>query len=265
MSVMRRFFNFNRRVCRRLTPTHVHEANVFAVYRKLGALLLSHPDVHRVLDCGAGKSWHFPSHYKKWYDIHLIGADIQGDEIEHNPDLDEKIICDVTEAIPIDLGPVDLVMVYSGIEHFKDNQTFLRHAYACLRPGGFLLAQFPGRYAPFAIVNRVLPGRVAKRLIGISMQDHGGVLGFAAYYDRTHYSGFAAMADAADFDTVYYYPGFYSSSYAEFFFPLWILSYIYDGIRFALGTKNLASYNLFLLQKPDHGRGSGAFRLYAWE
>ena len=103
MSVMRRFFNFNRRVCRRLTPTHVHEANVFAVYRKLGALLLSHPDVHRVLDCGAGKSWHFPSHYKKWYDIHLIGADIQGDEIEHNPDLDEKIICDVTEAIPIEL------------------------------------------------------------------------------------------------------------------------------------------------------------------
>src|SRR5262249_11476846 len=164
MRLATRFIELNRALCRRLTPTHVHEANVFGVYRKLGALLLSHPEVHRVLDCGAGKRWHFPDYYKQWYDIHLIGVDIDAREIGGNPDLDEKIVCDVTDRIPVPAESIDLVMVSSGIEHFSDNRAFLGSAYACLRPGGFLLAQFPGRYAPFAILNRLLPPLAAKSL-----------------------------------------------------------------------------------------------------
>jgi SAM-dependent methyltransferase len=261
---VRAFVDLNRRLCRRLTPTHVHEANVFGVYRKLGALLLSHPEVTRVLDCGAGKSWHFPSHYKEWYDIHLIGADIDGGEMEHNADLDETVACDVTDHIPVATASIDLVTVSSGIEHFSDNRAFLRNAYDCLRPGGFLLAQFPGRYAPFAIANRLLPRRMTRSLIDLSMRENAEDLGFTAYYDRTHYSAFRAMATSAGFDVVYYSPGFYSSSYADFFLPLWICSYAYDVMRFGLGVKNLASYNLFLLQRPGGPPSEGAFRLYAW-
>src|SRR5262249_16192327 len=165
MKLASSFIEFNRILCRRLTPTHVHETNVFGVYRKLGALLLSHPEVHRVLDCGAGKRWHFPSYYKRWYGIHLIGVDIDAHETKDNPDLDEAFVCDVTDRLPLPAECIDLVMVSSGIEHFGDNRAFLRNAYACLRPGGFLLAQFPGRYAPFAILNRLLPPRAASSLI----------------------------------------------------------------------------------------------------
>ena len=207
----------------------------------------------------------FPVIISNGTNIHLIGADIDASEMERNQDLNEKIVCDVTEVIPLPSGSVDLVMVSSGVEHFKNNQAFLGNAYSCLRPGGFMLAQFPGRYAPFAIVNRTLPRRVAKQLLLISMQDDSGVLGFEAYYDRTHYSAFAKIARVEGFNIIYYSPGFYSSSYADFFLPLWLLSYSYDVLRFALGTKNLASYNLFLLQKPELRPTVPAFRLYAWE
>jgi SAM-dependent methyltransferase len=252
----------NRRLCRRLTPTHVHEANVFAMYRKLGVVLLSHPEVKRVLDCGAGKAWHFPCHYKRWYDIRLIGVDIDAAEMAHNGALDEKIACDVTEEIPVTPGSIDLVMAYSGIEHFRNNEAFLRNAYTSLRGGGYLLAQFPGRYAPFAIANRVFPGWLTKRLLKYGMQG-SNVLGFKAYYDRTHYTGFTSMAKDVGFDVIYYSPGFYSSSYVEFFFPLWLFSYAYDILRFGLGYRNLASYNLFILQKPP--ASSDCFQLYAWQ
>ncbi|MDJ0388397.1 class I SAM-dependent methyltransferase [Roseomonas sp. E05] len=256
--------DLNRRSSRRLTPGHVHEANVFGMYRKIGGLLLSHPDVTRVIDCGAGKSWQFPSYYKRWYGIHLIGLDIDPEEMTENPDLDEKITCDVTESIPVPSGSVDLVMVSSGIEHFRDNEAFLRHAYDTLRPGGFLVAQFPGRYAPFAIANRLLPRKAAKSLIGLAMRDDADVLGFTAHYDRTHYSAYSAMAKRTGFDVVYHAPGYYSSSYADFFLPLWLCSYAYDVLRFGLGIRDLASYNLFVLQKPGAAPDQEPLRLYAW-
>ncbi|HLH93092.1 MAG TPA: class I SAM-dependent methyltransferase [Xanthobacteraceae bacterium] len=264
MSLASNFIEINRILCRRLTPAHVHEANVFGVYRKLGTMLLSHPQIHRVLDCGAGKRWHFPSYYKRWYDIHLIGIDIDAHEMETNRDLDEKLVCDVTDQIPVTPECIDLVLASSGVEHFSDNEAFLRNAYGCLRPGGFLLAQFPGRYAPFAIVNRLVPTRLARFLINLSMKNDAIDLGFPAHYDRTHYSAFSALAEKAGFECLYYSPGFYSSSYAEFLLPLWLLSYTYDALRFFIGSKNLASYNLFLLQKPPRAVDPEPLRFHAW-
>jgi SAM-dependent methyltransferase len=253
----------NRRFCRRLTPTHVHETNVFGMYRKLAIILLSHPEITRVLDCGAGKAWHFPEHYKRWYGIELIGVDIDADEMAHNAALDEKIACDVTESIPIASDSIDLVMVSSGIEHFRNNERFLTNVYALLRPGGYLLAQFPGRYAPFAIANRIFPSWLTEQLLKYGMQD-AGELGFTAYYDRTHYTAFATMAKEAGFIISYHVPGYYSSSYAECFFPLWLCSYIYDIMRFGCGVRNLASYNLFVLQKPGSA-ASDAMQFYTWQ
>lgn len=264
MGILSRFIAINRKLSRWLTGNHIHEANTFGVYRKLGTILLSHPKTKRVVDCGAGAAWQFPHYYKRWYDIHLIGLDIDADEMVGNQTLDERIQCDVTDSIPVEPGSIDLFMVSSGVEHFKDNDAFLRNAYAALRPGGFLIGHFPGRFAPFAIVNRLLPKKAAKSLIGVSTSDDAEVLGFPAFYDRTHYSAFAAIAKRNGFAEIYYCPGFYSSYYAEFFFPLWIFSYAYDILRFAIGIRNLASYNLFVLQKPAAIGDAEPLQLYAW-
>jgi len=263
MHMLKRFIEANRRLCRRLTPTHVHEANVFGVYRKLGQLLLAHPKIINVVDCGAGAKWHFPSYYKKWYNVRLIGLDIDAREMTPNEDLDDRIECDVSIAIPLPPDSVDLCMASSGLEHFANNENFLRNAYQALRPGGFLLAQFPGRYAPFAIVNRMLPRGIKQPFLAASMGEDAELLGYVAHYDRTDYASFARMVRDVGFEVTYYSPGYYSSTYAEFFFPFWLLSYFYDSLRFAIGVKSLASYNLFLLQKPDP-TDNEPLVLYAW-
>jgi SAM-dependent methyltransferase len=263
--MLKQFFAFNRRISRGITPRNVHEANVFGAYRKVGAMLLSHPDVCHVVDVGAGRHWHFPRHYKEWYNIHLTGLDVDADAMIDNDLLDERITCDVVESIPIELGSVDLVMAHSGLEHFRDNERFLFNVYSVLRPGGFFLAQFPNRYAPFAIANRLLPTRVSRKLLDSMMAGVAEELGYRAFYDRTHYTGFRGIYTKVGFKELYYLPGFFSSSYFEFFFPLYLLSYAFDSIRFAVGYLNLASYNLWVLQKPTHGRSTDCFRFYAWD
>jgi len=263
-SFFRKFFAANRRIAQRITPRHIHEANVFGAYRKIGALLLSRPDVRRVVDVGAGKIWHFPAYYKQWYGIHLTGLDIDSTEMCSNAALDQKIECDVSDVIPLADDSADLFMVHSGIEHFADNERFLRNALRVLRPGGFLVAQFPSRHAPFVIANRLLPQRVSRVVLDGAMSDQAHLLGFQAHYDRTDYAGFRRMFSTIGFEEVYYLPGFCSSAYCEFFLPLFALSYLYDALTFTLGARRLASYNFWVLRKPAPGRDEDPLRLYAW-
>lgn len=264
MAAWHSFLAINRRFSQAITPDHFHEANVFAAYHKLGAILLSHPDTKTVLDVGAGKKWHFPEHYKSWYGIKLIGLDIDGAEMKDNLLLDEKIECDAVEQIPVPAESVDLVMASSGVEHFSDNQAFLKNAFAVLRPGGYLIAQFPGRYAPFAIANRMLPKSTSKKLLSAAMGETADHLGFVAHYDRTNYSAFRKMVQASGFNVVYHLPGYNSSSYFEFFTPLYMLSYLHDSIMHAVGLRDLAAYNLWVLRKPGE-TDLPEFKLYAWK
>jgi SAM-dependent methyltransferase len=264
VGLLRSFFAFNRRLSQAITPDHFHEANVFAGYHKIGAILLSHPDTRTVLDVGAGKQWHFPEHYKNWYSIKLIGLDIDGSEMKDNSLLDDKIECDAVDKIPIHPGTVDLVMVSSGIEHFSNNQRFLRNAFDVLRPGGYFIAQFPGRYAPFAVANRLLPKSTSKKFLAASMGERAEHLGYAAYYDRTNYSAFQKIVRASGFKIVYHLPGYNSSSYFEFFIPLYLVSYLYDSTMHAIGLRDLAAYNLWVLRKPGEA-DLPEFKLYAWK
>lgn len=264
MGLLRSFFAFNRTLSRAITPDHFHEANVFAAYHKIGAILLSHPNTKTVLDVGAGKQWHFPQHYKNWYSVKLIGLDIDGAEMRGNPLLDEKIECDAVEQIPLPPGTVDLVMISSGIEHFSNNQRFLENAYGVLRAGGYLIAQFPGRYAPFAVANRLLPKSTSKKLLATSMGETAEHLGFLAHYDRTNYSAFLRMVRASGFKVIYHLPGYNSSSYLEFFVPFYLVSYLYDTMMHAAGLRDLAAYNLWVLRKPGES-DLPEFKLYAWK
>jgi SAM-dependent methyltransferase len=263
--MLKEFFAANRRVSKALTPRHVHEANVFGAYRKLATLLMSRPDISTVLDVGAGKSWHFPHYYKEWFHIHLIGLDIDVEEMAPNDALDEKIECDVVNEIPLAPESVDLVTVFSGVEHFSDNEKFLHNAFTALRPGGYFIAQFPSRYAPFALANRMLPPRATRRVIDHAMGPATAKqLGFRAYYDRTDYLAFKKLVEQSGFSEVYHLPGYYSSSYCEFFVPLYLVSYAFDALRFSMGIKELASYNLWVLHKPDPNAREQPMQLYAW-
>jgi SAM-dependent methyltransferase len=216
----------NRRIARAITPKHVHEANVFGVYRKVGAMLMSHPQVIQVVDVGAGRQWQFPPYYKDWYRIRLVGVDIDLDEMMDNDVLDEKVECDIVDGVPFEPGSIDLFMVHSGIEHFSDTEQALRNLFVALRPGRFILAEFPNRFAHFAILNRLLPTALSRWLLDHFLGSSPEVLGFIAHYNNTNYSGFNKICQKVGFRQLYFLPGYYGSFYFEFFLPIYVCSYI---------------------------------------
>jgi SAM-dependent methyltransferase len=254
MNILRGFLRLNVALSNLCTIRNMSEYGTHVEYLRLAAMLFSAPDVRRVIDVAAGSHWQFPISYKGAYGLELTGVDIDEDGINANKALDFRFVSDVCGTLDIGISKYDLLTCYSGIEHFPDVQTFLKNAFSSLRPGGAIIAQFPSSLAPFAIINRVLPHAIKKKLLHMypSKVDE---LGYHVSYDKCRYTDFKKAAELSGFQVEYYLPSYMSSGYFVGIFPMFILSQVVDIIRLVLGPKNLASYNLFVLRRPgDHFR-----------
>lgn len=244
--MLTRFINFNEKICKYTTPKHYDETMAYNFFHSKCLELMIQPDIRTVLDIGSGRTWHFSRATKDACRIHLIGLDIDASELEYNTLLDQKIVSDVTNEIPLPTSSVDLIMVRAGVEHFCDNDKFLSNCARCLRPGGTLIATFANKYAPFAILNQLLPRKISQWLLYHLIPGSKGVLGFPAAYDRTSYSGFKRLLQKNDYAITYHYSSYFSSAYFYFFASMYIVSLMLDLIRFILGIRNLCSYHLFV-------------------
>jgi len=211
---------------------------------------MSAPDVADVIDVAAGAQWHFPIEYKTGYGLHITGIDIDEEALKMNQSLDKMIVRDVCEGGPFGNFCYDIVTCYSGIEHFSDVDKFLENSFASLREGGALIAQFPSSLAPFAILNRALPEGLKTNLLRHLHPSKVGEIGYPAVYHRCKYSAFRQSAEKCGFCVEYYLPSYMSSGYFYPFFPAFLISLMADYFRLIFGSRDMASYNLFVLRRP---------------
>lgn len=202
-----------------------------------------------VADVAGGKTWHLPAALKEATGVTLVGLDIDAAELAENNMIDHKIVADACDRIPTDFGKYSVITVRAGIEHFHDNARFLLNAFGALEPGGVLIALFPNKFAPFALINQALPHKLSKFLLQkLTRGGEEGVLGFRAHYDRTSYRSFSKIARDAGFEIEFCYPSFFSSAYFRAIPPIYIISLLFDYLRFFLGIRSLASYYCFVLR-----------------
>ncbi|HXV22982.1 MAG TPA: methyltransferase domain-containing protein [Alphaproteobacteria bacterium] len=250
-TALKTWVKLNIQLCDSITPSYVRETSAFALFRMrvVTAVLDLSPKV--VVDIGAGRQWHQHPALKQMAGFKLIGVDIDPEEMTKNHALDEQIVSDVTQSINLPPDCADLVTVRSGVEHFRDNGAFLRNLYFLLRPGGRAVMVFPNRFAPFAVLNRILPRRVAMLALRALVPGSEGVLGFEAHYDRTSYTQFKKLAENSGFNVLNVSRSYYSSNYFRFFAPLYLFLLILDHLRYLTAIKSLASFYTFTLEKPE--------------
>lgn len=190
-----------------------------------------------VLDVGAGRRPLF-DRSERPAECTYIGSDVDASELDLAGDTyDEVLVDDLTVFNPVLEGRCDLIVSWQVLEHVRPLPTAFDNVRRYLRPGGVFAARLTGRYAPFALLNRMLPRRLGTLAMHRLMGRKPDTV-FRAYYDRSYHSALQAMT--ADWSDVEIESDYLGSAYFAFFPPLAMAHRLYD--RWAARHPNLASH-----------------------
>jgi SAM-dependent methyltransferase len=248
---LRKFRDLNVKLSWVTTPSQLWETRGFAIYEWVARALLGRPGANVVLDVGGGRTWHFGDDYQANPKFHLIGVDVDGAELALNPRLDEAVTADICETLGVPDGSVDLILCRAVVEHLHDTSAFLGNVERALRPGGAAAFVFANKWSPPMILNRIIPTRLAGKLLLWLVPGTAGYGGFRAYYDKCSFSAFKRELLKRGFEIEYEYASYYSSAYFQFFLPLHVASIALDLLRQSLSIRDLSQLNLFVVRKPE--------------
>src|SRR3954469_25339114 len=250
-ALLRQFFALNRKACASLRPFLPH------AHAKLGDRYLSTvadhlndvPEGAIVLDVGGGKRCEFAEIMNDRARARIVAVDISEEELEPNCDVDGKIVADIVQGLPLRSRGVDAIVSRSVLEHLREPEAFVQHASRVFKPNGYFIHLFPCRFAPFAMVNQLLPHGLAARVIHFFRPGSEGRLGFPAYYKSCYPSAMRSLLTKHGFELHDLRVSFYQSTYFQFFFPFFLLSVTYELVVYALGLQNLGAHILVVARK----------------
>ncbi len=248
---LQRFFQANRACSRRfLVYLPFRQASYLNEYDELVVNYLRKLPADPqpvILDVGGGGECHFSAF--KPPGGRIICLDISPQQLAKNRDADELILADVTQEIPLPEASVDLLVSRAVLEHVKSPHDFFRHSYRVLKPGGYCIHVFPCKMALFAMINRLLPQTLSRKILFYFRPDSQEGGGFPAYYHKCYYTGIRKVLTETGFELKEIRHYYNQSIYFEFFFPFFLLSAFYEIVT--LPIKNLTPFLIVVARKPE--------------
>ncbi len=111
-----------------------------------------------------------------------------------------------------------------------------------LKPGAHTLHLLPCRYALFAVIARIVPFHLAKRVLHTVIPESRGVVEFDVFYDHGDPRSLQRIFSDAGFCQVDVECTWDQASYFHAFFPLFVLILLYQRLAAACRIRVLASY-----------------------
>lgn len=262
MRVLGKFIDANRNLSRAIEPylpqAKLKPQDFRGVYEVEVARHMNSRPNQVVADVGGGKACHFAKYRDPAMKARLVAVDVSEEELNENRDADEKRVADITQGLPFGPEEVDMVVSSWVLEHLQDLEAFIVDSERVLREGGYFVHLFPSKFAPFALINRALPRTASSRLLSFLCRP-----GFPAFYDNCYYSAIKALLEKHGFEVMEVRLHYYQSRYFTFFFPLYVLSALYELLLYSLKAKNLCAFLLVVARKssPDRRAGESA----AWD
>lgn len=236
------FSDWNRRMVQKIEDWYLRGLNMETAYKQAiqdlaeaGAL---------VLDAGAGKRSFYVQN-----SLRVVGADIRCGDLAENPDIRYAVATDLSAGFPFRAESFDAITACYFMEHIPDPEKFVRNAASALKPSGKIFLLFPCRYAPFAIVNRIIPNRWTVGLLRRFAKDSNG--GFPARYSKCWPNGMRKVLEQNGFRIVQQTVCHYQAFYCAAFLPLYLLMLAYDAMTRAAKMESLASSVLLVAQKIE--------------
>ncbi|MGI8631532.1 MAG: class I SAM-dependent methyltransferase [Solirubrobacterales bacterium] len=208
-------------------------------------------DAAVVVDVGGGKRCDFAGLRAPGRDIRIVAVDIAPEQLEHNDDVDEKRVADVTKGLPFGDEEADVIASRSVLEHLRDIEAFVMEANRVLKPGGYFIHLLPSKFSPVSIANQLLPNAAAKAILHFAIPGSRGKLGFPAFYDRCYPSAMERVLVGNGLEVEAMHLGFHQRDYFDFAFPLFAVNSLYELIVFSLGLRDLCAVMLIVARKPS--------------
>lgn len=177
-----------------------------------------------------------------------IGIDLSERELAAAPpgSYDRVIVADVTKHQPALDGCADLVVSWAVLEHVAPLHDAIANIHSYLRPGGLFVAQLSGGRSAFALINRMIPHRLAKvAMKRLLRRDPESV--FPAPYDRCTYS--ALSRTLAYWSDVRIVPRYRGAQYFGFLPPLQTLYLRIEDLIVRGDHKDLATHYLVVARR----------------
>jgi 2-polyprenyl-6-hydroxyphenyl methylase/3-demethylubiquinone-9 3-methyltransferase len=250
---IRRLIDLNRRVSRwersvvsRLVPGCAADGTVDFRDRVLPSLI--RPGM-RVLDVGGGKEPAISPAMKQRYGLHITGLDVSAAELEQAPpgSFDGTIVGDVaTVSIP---GGYDLIFSRAVLEHVADPRAAISNLAKALAPGGTMAHFMPCGNAPFAVLNRMLGNRAARRLLFSIFPEKAKGSGFRAFYRDCTPSRLLRICreNGLELDKVFPY---FNSDYTSFFAPIYTVETLRQALMCSLRLDDFAESFAVVVRAP---------------
>jgi 2-polyprenyl-3-methyl-5-hydroxy-6-metoxy-1,4-benzoquinol methylase len=264
--MIRKFIAWNRRVSRwersllaRVVPGCSADGPTSFRERVLPGLL--RPGL-RVLDVGGGKRPAISPERKHELGLYVVGLDVSDTELEQAPAraYDATIVGDIAAAtIP---GQYDLVFSRAVLEHVENPAAAIVNMARILAPGGLMAHVMPCRNAPFAVINRGLGNRAARRLLFTIFPEKQENSGFLAYYRHCTPSQLSRICRDAGLEVVNLTP-YYNSGYTSFFAPLYTIEMLRQALMCSLQLHDFAEGFSIVARKPERGPAASAIPVFA--
>jgi ubiquinone/menaquinone biosynthesis C-methylase UbiE len=254
--MLKKFLKVNKNLSYKIEPYFpsakkqvVLETNIFYLYERLVAKYMNSRPNQIVVDVGGGNSCPFAKYRDTDMDTKIIAVDISEEALKNNSDVDEKRVSNILQDLPFEKEEVDLIVSRSVLEHLQDLEGFIINSSRILKMEGHCIHLFPSRFAPFALINQMLPKGLSRKLLHFLIPESGGVGGFPAYYNKCYCSAINQLFEKHGFEVVNMQLSYCQSRYFNFFLPLFLISSLYDTIINALKVKNLCSFILVVARK----------------
>ncbi len=219
------------------------------IHENLVVSLMNRRPDQAVLDVGGGHLCPFARRRSPGLNTTVYGTDILESQVRNNRDVDGGIVADAGRSLPFKDGAFDMVVTRTLIEHLPHNETFLAETGRVLKPGGYSVHVFPGKFAPFALLNVALPDAVARKLLFFFFPHWREEGGFKSFYHNCYYPRITNLLKQSGFEIAEIQLRYYQSIYFKPIFPIYLLSLLYDLTLWVFHVKPLSSELLVIGRK----------------
>jgi ubiquinone/menaquinone biosynthesis C-methylase UbiE len=246
------FINFNRKLCNKLAGFFPQaSSNIFTLYERVVTQYMNDQIGQIVIDVGGGKSCPFAAYRDNNKNSKIIALDVSLADLQENSTVNIRVVSDIISEMPLRQNSVDLMVSRSVLEHLTDVEGFIANSQQVLKNTGYMIHLFPSKFAPFAMINQILPKKLSKKLLYSLRPEVRGIGGFPALYDRCYYSAILSLLDRHGFKLVDVRVSYYQAMYFSFFAPLFLAIAFYEMIIQLWGWKNLGAYVLVVARKES--------------